>query len=158
MQNHGRQNGNTRLPIWSDANRLLAEIKTAVRSFPRNNLDTVGSDLRLLAKRVCCLLSRALDATCAQRLAYVRKARCDYARPIDLDPTRPCRFHPRISFRRAKRLVPAQGAGPNGTLERVVPIPTLELGNDQYGQGGHQQGGGLSQGRPEVPGSRRLGV
>ena len=50
MQNHGRQNGNTRLPIWSDANRLLAEIKTAVRSFPRNNLDTVGSDLRVVAR------------------------------------------------------------------------------------------------------------
>ena len=61
-QNHGRQNQSTRLPIWRDANRLLVEVETVVLSFPRHHKYTVGSDLRLLAMRVCRLLSRALGA------------------------------------------------------------------------------------------------
>jgi len=73
MQNYGRQHGGTRLPIWRDANRLLVEIETAVRAFPRSHRDTVGSDLRVLAMRVCGLLSLALAATGAQRLGYMRQ-------------------------------------------------------------------------------------
>ena len=72
-QQHTRHPGSTRLPIWRDANRLLVEIETAVRAFPRYHKYTVGSDLRVLAMRVCRLLARALAATGEQRLAYVRQ-------------------------------------------------------------------------------------
>lgn len=70
---HTRHSGSTRLPIWRDANRLLVEIETAVRAFPRYHKYTVGSDLRVLAMRVCRLLARALTPTGEQRLASVRQ-------------------------------------------------------------------------------------
>ena len=70
---HTRHSGSTRLPIWRNANRLLVEIETAVRAFPRYHIDTVGSDLRVLAMRVCRLLARALAAAGEQRLASVRQ-------------------------------------------------------------------------------------
>ena len=91
MQNHGRQHGGTRLPIWRDANRLLVEIETAVRAFPRSHGDTVGSDLRVLAMRVFRLLSRALAATGTQRwrsaegqmrLCQAHRPRPDEALPV----------------------------------------------------------------------------
>ena len=72
-QQHTRHPGSTRLPIWRDANRLLVEIETAVRAFPRYHKYTVGSDLRVLAMRVCRLLARALAATGEERLASMRQ-------------------------------------------------------------------------------------
>lgn len=73
MERHSRYSGSTRLPIWRDANRLLVEIETAVRAFPRHHKYTVGRELRVLAMRVCRLLARALAAADEQRLASVRQ-------------------------------------------------------------------------------------
>ena len=73
MERHSSTSGSTRLPIWCDANRLLVEIETAVRAFPRYHKYTVGGDLRVLAMRVCRLLARALTPTGEQRLASVRQ-------------------------------------------------------------------------------------
>ena len=70
---HTRHSGSTRLPIWRDANRLLKEIETAVRAFPRYHKYTVDSDLRVLAMRDCRLLARALAASGEQRLASMRQ-------------------------------------------------------------------------------------
>ena len=72
MEKKGGRTGPAPLPIWRDANRLLLEIERAVQSFPRYHKYTIGSDLRMLAMRLCRCLARALAATDGQRLRYVQ--------------------------------------------------------------------------------------
>ena len=50
------------LPIWRDANRLVAMIEIAVRYFPHYHKYTLGTDLRRQAMVVCRLVVRAYNA------------------------------------------------------------------------------------------------
>ncbi len=42
-----------RLPIWRDANRLLAETEQVVRTFARYHKYSIGAQLRAPATRLC---------------------------------------------------------------------------------------------------------
>ncbi len=58
------------LPIWRDANRLLLVVEQAVRDFPRDQMYTLGSDLRNQAMAICRLIIRANTAW-EQRAKYI---------------------------------------------------------------------------------------
>ena len=65
--------GRQQLPIWRDANRLLVEVETVVRSFSRYHKYSLGTDLRKQAMNLCRLISVALRdlhhrATSVERL------------------------------------------------------------------------------------------
>ncbi|MCP4233985.1 MAG: four helix bundle protein [Aestuariibacter sp.] len=50
-----------KLPLWRDANKLLIQIETAVRDFPRYHKYTIGTEMRHQAMAICRLIVRALD-------------------------------------------------------------------------------------------------
>ncbi|MCP3954330.1 MAG: four helix bundle protein [Desulfobacterales bacterium] len=67
------------LPIWRSCNRLLMEVKLAVKGFSRYHKYTIGTELRQSALQCCRLLVRALNSRNNHRLRWVARlqSQCD---------------------------------------------------------------------------------
>ncbi|HPH69832.1 MAG TPA: four helix bundle protein [Kofleriaceae bacterium] len=66
--------GYQKLPLWRDANNLLAEVERAVREFPRYHKYAIGTDLRRQAMDICRAIARAAQSDSpVQRCAWVER-------------------------------------------------------------------------------------